>query len=91
MSIFYETLKKGIQDVNLAHLLLEEMLSCQHHDDEKYIQKKKQKLIDLNNAKESKKRTPHDYSIGDMILQSLSTRDPNMERKRKIDITKLFR
>ena len=58
------------------------ILPIKHHTDWKYIQDKKQKLINLNNARENRKRIPHDYNIGDMILVSRNERSKHGEREK---------
>ena len=58
------------------------ILPIQHQADWKYIQNKKQKLIEVNNKRENKSRIPHEYKVGDMILTSRSKRSKHGEREK---------
>ena len=58
------------------------ILPIQYQENWKYIQDKKQKLIDMNNKRENKKRTPHEYKLGDMILVSKNKRSKHGEREK---------
>ena len=58
------------------------ILPIQHQADWKYIQNKKQKLIDMNNKRENRTRIPHEYKVGDMILVSRNKRSKHGEREK---------
>ena len=58
------------------------ILPIQHQADWKYIQTKKQKLIDMNNKRENRTRIPHEYKVGDMILVSRNKRSKHGEREK---------
>ena len=58
------------------------ILPIQHQANWKYIQDKKQKLIDMNNKRENKKRTPHEYKLGDMILVSRNKKSKHGDKEK---------
>ena len=58
------------------------ILPIQHQADWKYIQTKKQDLINLNNKRENKRRIPHDYQVGDMILISRNKKSKHGDREK---------
>ena len=58
------------------------ILPIQHQADWKYIQSKKQKLIEMNNKRENRTRIPHEYKVGDMILVSRNKRSKHGEREK---------
>ena len=66
------------------------ILPIQHRADWKYIQNKKQKLINMNNKRENRTRIPHEYKVGDMILVSRNKRSKHGERE-KMDPIQLFK
>jgi hypothetical protein len=43
-----------------------------HIADWRFIQQRKQDMINKNNERENSKRIEHDYAVGDMILKKLS-------------------
>ena len=73
MTTFYERHKVFDRDA---------ILPIQHQADWKYIQTKKQKLIDMNNKRENRTRIPHEYKVGDMILVSRNKRSKHGEREK---------
>ena len=44
------------------------ILNVQHEANWKYIQQRKQNLINKNNERENSKRIPHNYKEGDLVL-----------------------
>ena len=52
-----------------------------HRADWKYIKDKKQRLINMNNKRENKKRIPHQYSVGDRVLLTRAKRTKHGERE----------
>ena len=58
------------------------ILPIQHQANWKYIQDKKQKLIDMNNKRENKKRTHHEYKLGDMILVSRNKKSKHGDKEK---------
>ena len=56
------------------------ILPIQHPADWKYIQNQKQKLINSYNMRENRKRIPHEYKLGDMILVSRNKKSKHGER-----------
>ena len=44
-----------------------------HKANWEYIRKRKQNLIDKNNARENAKRTPYSYKVGDLVLLKRGT------------------
>ena len=48
----------------------------------KYIQTRKQKLIDTNNNKENRSRISHEYQIGDQVLLNRTGIYPKLEHPR---------
>ena len=48
------------------------IMNIQFLADWKFIQQRKQKLINQNNQKENSKRIPHEYKIGDKVLMNMT-------------------
>jgi hypothetical protein len=64
-STFHTTLRKTPGQLVYGRDMI---FNVQHQADWKYIQDRKQRIIAKNNKQENKKRIPHTYKVGDLVL-----------------------
>lgn len=69
-STFHTTLRKSPGQLVFGRDMI---FNVQHQADWKYIQDRKQKIIEKNNKQENKKRIPHTYKVGDLVLLKKGT------------------
>jgi transposase InsO family protein len=69
-STFHTTLRKTPGQLVYGRDMI---FNVQHQADWKYIQDRKQRIINKNNKQENKKRIPHTYKVGDLVLLKKGT------------------